>query len=62
MMTLKRAEGVARQQRSLALLSLVWAIRPEVVAIVDTLEDQLYRKLFDALGYQAQRSDAHPLT
>jgi hypothetical protein len=52
------AEGIAGQQLSLALLPLVWAIRPdtaatEVVAIVDTLEDQLHAQLFEALGYQA---------
>jgi hypothetical protein len=62
-----RADGVARQRLSLAPLSLVWAIGPdtaatEVVAIVDTLEDQLYAQLFEVLGYQAQTSDAHSVT
>jgi hypothetical protein len=62
-----RADGVARQRLSLVLPSLVWAIGPdtaatEVVAIVDTLEDQLYAQLFEVLGYQAQTSDAHPVT
>jgi hypothetical protein len=62
-----RAEGITRQQLSLALFSPDWAIRAHVAAtlavtVVDTLEDQLYRRSFDGLGYQAQISDAHPVT
>jgi hypothetical protein len=61
------AKRIARQQRSGALLSLVGAIRAdtaaiEIVAIIDALEDQLYPGSFGTLHYQAQVSDAHPVT
>ena len=62
-----RAEGIACQRLSLALLSPDRAIRAGtaatvVVTVVDTLEDQLHRRSFHALGYQAQTSDAYPIT
>jgi hypothetical protein len=49
-----RAEGIARQQLSLTLLSRVCAIRPDTDASVAVA--------FDTFGDQAQRSDAHPVT
>jgi hypothetical protein len=60
------AQGIARKQHTLQLLTPLRGIRPntptvEAAPIVDNLEEQLYRQSFVALRYREQARDAHPV-